>query len=539
MAVVAQWLGNGLSEGPLTSDTAGEGDTSFFVAVPENCSVVNSGPRPPRARIGAGDGVYLSWGVNKLNHTFTECAVRMYAEFESWSAEPSVSFIQGFSGPAQWKLDIAGSTETHPGQVRLLNASNTLLADSGSDVVPLNTLVRIELVITAAGDMTAYVYLGDSTTALFTVNATGLTTPTFTALRVGNTAASVAGETWYMDDLMLSDTAELIGPWEVEGSAEAKWSLWEDGVEKPLTLAGVYNGTSIVNAVVDRETFSNSHLLIGAQVEPASLAQFQSDNATMGPWTVHRAFDSGGFPASFSTSAARWDVGRWATVYSCKPNLDDLASGTLDVAAQAFLLSIPEDHPTFVTIWHEADVKIKKGSAPWDASQYKAGWRRLFSIVRELNRPNIYTTLILGNYVFINPQSGATMEDLWPGNDESGKPYVDVLAFDGYTYEFEPPEVLWGPGVAFAKSKGVDWGIGEIGFSANVVDGAGAAEWMQQQADYCATTGTGRHGSAAYMCWFNSTVGGVPKCPSTFPETQIKSRSISKQYYRPYKEYVL
>lgn len=285
---------------------------------------------------------------------------------------------------------------------------------------------------------------------------------------------------------------------------------------------------------------SGTGMLVGITAEPASLEAFETANSAMGPWTVHRAFNSGGFPATWAASSAGWDVGRWASVWSGKPDCVQMASGALDTAARNFLLSIPDTHTAFVTIWHESDVKIKQSTAPWTAAQYKAAWQRFFSIARELNKPHLYTTLIWGNYIYISPRSGVTMSDLWPGNDSSGRPYVDVIGFDGYSYGAnETGAYMWGPGREFAHSKGVGWGIAEIGFSSQISSGANAATWMQAQADYAAANGAGPHSSAAYLCWFNSTVGGTLKCPEHFSQTRAQSALISQQYFSPYTTFVL
>lgn len=284
-------------------------------------------------------------------------------------------------------------------------------------------------------------------------------------------------------------------------------------------------------------------MLVGAAVSSTTAA---SDNtawddlaASAGPWTVRRSYNPGAIPATWASSAAGPDVGRCASVWSAKPDVTQMANGALDGATRSFLQSIPDSHTAFVTIWHEPDVKIKQGGST-TASQYIAAWRRFFGLVREVAKPHVYTCLIVSNYCWVNPVAGATITDLWPGNDANGRPYVDVLAQDGYGYpDYLSGEATFGAGRGAADGYGVAWAIGEIGFGSTMTDGAGAATWMQTQTDYAATHGAGLHSSAAFLAWFDSRVGGVKPAPSSFPETVTKSAAISQQYYLPYTQFVL
>ncbi|MFV2172352.1 hypothetical protein ACFHW2_11780 [Actinomadura sp. LOL_016] len=287
---------------------------------------------------------------------------------------------------------------------------------------------------------------------------------------------------------------------------------------------------------------SGSGLLVGAAIDPPNQTGFTQANTQMGPWTVHRGFTSGGFPAAgWSGTTCGWDPGRWASVWSGKPSPTSLASGSLDNATRNFLLSIPASHTAFVTIWHESDVKIKQGTAGYSAAQYKAAWQRFFAIVREVqaDRPHLYGCLIFGSYSYINPKPGATLPELWPGNGSDGRPLVDLVAFDGYAFTGnESGSYMWGAGRQFADQHGVAWGIAEAGLAQGVTGPAGAT-WMQTQADYAAVNGAGPHSSAAFLCWFGSTVGDVLATPGHYSQTRAKSAAISQQYYSPFTEFRL
>lgn len=284
-------------------------------------------------------------------------------------------------------------------------------------------------------------------------------------------------------------------------------------------------------------------MLVGAAVSTSAgsdVPTFETVNASAGPWTVRRSYNSGAIPATWAASAAGGDVGKWASVWSAKPDPVAMANGSLDTATRSFLQSIPDSHTAFVTVWHEADVKIKQETAPYTAAQYQASLRRFCELVREVAKPHVYTTLIVGNYCWINPQPGALITDLWPGNDASGRPLVDVLAQDGYGYASNlDGAATFGAGRQAAADYGVTWGIAEIGLGTDVTSGSMGATWMQTQADYAATHGAGIHNSAAFLAWFNSAVGGVLPTPETFPQTITKSAAISQQYFLPYTSFVL
>lgn len=291
-------------------------------------------------------------------------------------------------------------------------------------------------------------------------------------------------------------------------------------------------------------TGGGTGMLVGAAVSSTTGGSdndaYDSLAASAGPWTVRRSYNPGAIPTSWAASAAGPDVGRCASVWSAKPDPVQMANGALDNATRSFLLSIPDSHTAFVTVWHEPDVKIKQQTASYTAAQYKAALRRFCQLVREVAKPHVYTTLAVGNYCWLNPKPGALITDLWPGDDATGRPLVDVLAQDGYGFATNlDGAATFGQGRQAAADYGVAWGIAEVGLGSDMTNAAVAATWMQTQADYAAAHGAGPHGSAAFLAWFNSAVGGVLPTPQQYPQTMTKSAAISQQYYLPYTAFVL
>lgn len=276
----------------------------------------------------------------------------------------------------------------------------------------------------------------------------------------------------------------------------------------------------------DPGTGNRNTMLVGAAGTSLSGSDFPALDAAAGPFTVRRSYDTN-LPATFAASVAGIDVGKRASVWSCKPDLAALAAGTLDNAIRAFVQSIPDTHVAWLTVWHEPDGKIRKGQITLAA--YLPAFRRFCQVVKSVGKPHVYTTQILEAWSGQTPKAGSTYADLWPGDG-----YVDTFGVDGYSNTGSGAG-LWGPAVNFARSKGIPWGIAEVG-CATTPDTA----WMQAQADYAGSTAAGGGRTrAAYFCWFSNATGGVLPTPGTDPAMQAKAKSISQAYYTDVNSYLL
>lgn len=273
------------------------------------------------------------------------------------------------------------------------------------------------------------------------------------------------------------------------------------------------------------QLLTGTQMLVGAASQNTSGSDFPALDSLAGPYTVRRSYNGGAIPATWSATVAGIDVSHRASVWSAKPDLAQLAAGSLDASINAFLATIPSTHVAFVTIWHEPDGKIRKGQ--FTLAQWKPAFQHFCDLVHAAGKPHLYTTLILEAWSGQHPSTGTTYADLWPGSG-----YVDVFGVDGYS-NTGSDSALWGPAVTFASSKNVAWGIGEVG-CATTYD----TTWMRKQATYAATHGAGGHTSAAYFCWFSSNNGVIPT-PGTDPNADAVSRSISTQYFINYSTFSL
>jgi hypothetical protein len=271
-------------------------------------------------------------------------------------------------------------------------------------------------------------------------------------------------------------------------------------------------------------------MLIGAASANLSGSDFAALDTVAGPYTCRRSYDVT-LPASFAASAAGIDVGLRASIWSCKPDLDQLASGALDSAIRAFVASIPPTHVCWLTAWHEPDAKIRQDV--FTLAAYLPAFTRWCQVVKaaavEFGRPHVYTAQVMTTWSGQHPQAGSTFPEMWPGDG-----LVDCFAVDGYSNVGSGAD-LWGPAVTFAAGKGIPWGIGEVG-CVTTMDVA----WMQAQADYAgATAAGGRHTRAAFLAWFSNATGGVLPTPGTDAAAQAKSKQIAQQYYTDVNSYLL
>jgi hypothetical protein len=267
-------------------------------------------------------------------------------------------------------------------------------------------------------------------------------------------------------------------------------------------------------------------MLVGAASQELSGSDFPALDAVAGPWTIRRSYggQADGIPRSFADSVAGIDVGKRASVLSLKPDLTAMADGSLDAAVTAFVRSIPAGHRTFLTIWHEADGKIRNGKFTLEA--WMAAFKRFCDLVHRTGGPTVYTALILEAWSGQHPEPGSTYEELWPGLDATGCPYADVFSVDGSS-DSGSEESLWGPAREFAKHVGVPWAISEIGCKQEL-----SVDWMARNAVYAADH------AAAFLCWFSNDNNAVPT-PGTDPAADARSHQISLTYYTDPATYVL
>jgi hypothetical protein len=286
-----------------------------------------------------------------------------------------------------------------------------------------------------------------------------------------------------------------------------------------------------------------SGILFGASVTAGATGQtfFNTTQATAGPWSVARRYQSGLFATTFAadSSGCADDIGKRMTVYSCKPDMTTMANGGYDARLTGFANSIPDSHPTVMICWHEPDVKFRQ--AGFDIPLWKQANTRFMSVLKALGKPHLYTAICLTNWSAIGGVPVSSQPPaFWFGPDGASR-LIDIVAWDMYmtsntitTAAHEQAAM-----VAFTDSHGAGYGISEIGIHDAVTNFTNVATWMHSQSDYAAATPCGPHDSAAFLTWFNSSNASALPVPSTDSHMMTASNQIATQYYMPYTEFVL
>lgn len=195
------WQGDGLSAGPLTTSSAGTGDTAFST-VTGSLTIVESGVRSPRILLPDAAGIKRVhwWPLDSA--PLSQYAVRWYQTFGGYS--PSEIYLaNGLSSGDRWSVRM-----TSGGNLRLRDdaAGSTLWTGT---VIPLNQSVRFELVVNGAA-VSLRAYRGD-TDIQYTGTTATLSNSAINELRFGF-SSSVASTAVTYDDIAFHSAAEEIGP---------------------------------------------------------------------------------------------------------------------------------------------------------------------------------------------------------------------------------------------------------------------------------------------------------------------------------------
>lgn len=158
-----------------------------------------------------------------------------------------------------------------------------------------------------------------------------------------------------------------------------------------------------------------------------SLAEFNADNAAVGPTLVRRTYNQA-LPASWAASNAAQDVaaGR-ESLWSWKPDLISFPTSTsAKNAFSAFLDTIPDGHPCIIMAWHEPenDVPDQYTLAQWGALQ-----NAVHTITKSKNRPELRTGIcLMGPWTF-DTRSG---RQGWAWESIMDLDLIDVVGIDPY-----------------------------------------------------------------------------------------------------------
>lgn len=235
----------------------------------------------------------------------------------------------------------------------------------------------------------------------------------------------------------------------------------------------------------------------------------------VGALEIRRVFDPA-FKTDFMLLAGS-DVGKRATHYSFKPDINAMASGALDAKVQTLLDSIPAGHRTILTIWHEPEDNFTTSA---QQATYRAAWQRFADLVHASARPELTTSWVMMSYSWWG-MSGRDPMNWYPGDA-----YVDSVGIDTYNEgslngtrwdspgrgmglpaegdTALPGGYVYGGAIPWIQSRGKAWGVAEFASLENVneIDGGWTdvdtkARWIRQAVRFYVAEG------ASYIEYFH------------------------------------
>lgn len=247
-------------------------------------------------------------------------------------------------------------------------------------------------------------------------------------------------------------------------------------------------------------TTSTGGTLFGASVyedgRTWSDAVADSD-AAYGGMDVVRVFYSG-LPSKWPGRAG--EVGG-PVVVSFKAAPGEVVAGKYDSYLADWFAKAPRDRDIWWTYWHEPEDDVERGA--FRAELWRDAYRRIAGLADAAANPKLHNTIILMCWT-VNPGSGRTFENYFPGAD-----VVDALGWDCYSHPADPttysrPEDMYGRAVAKSRELGLPFGIAETGSRLVPGDESGErrAAWLRQVARYLADR------DASFVTYFDSVVGG-------------------------------
>lgn len=235
MPIVRNWSGDGLSPGTLTTSSAGTGDNAFNTVTGGGITIVNSGERAPRIQFAASDVLQrVTWNFAVQS----ELGLRWVEETPSVpTANQSVAIVQGLTtGQTVQSFRVE---RTNAGTLRLRNTANAIIGNDSAGSIPYGVPVRYEVQVTTGGVLTASAY-SMSGTLYATTTASGAET-THDGIRIGGASNVVGNPTHFYDDIILTNTAAIVGP--------TTTTLFPTAITAP---SWTQNGSSLLSSLTDQ-----------------------------------------------------------------------------------------------------------------------------------------------------------------------------------------------------------------------------------------------------------------------------------------------
>lgn len=208
MTTLIQWSGDGLS-GNLTTSSADANDTAPSFITGATPTIEPAGPRSPAIRFAQVDTTanYASWIFSADD--LSSYAIRIYVLFGAGfvaSGQGSLArVVNAAESLLSWGVEV-----TSGGLLRIID-KNGGTAATGTVALSSGVWYRVEAVVNGSS-YSVYAYQEEQTTVVDTVTATLASPVSGGRVRLGNAAGSPIAPAFYVDDLLVTNTAEQVGP---------------------------------------------------------------------------------------------------------------------------------------------------------------------------------------------------------------------------------------------------------------------------------------------------------------------------------------
>mgnify|MGYP007116815607 CR=1 FL=1 len=212
MAHILSWEGDGLSNGVLTTASAGIGDTAptQINLKAATATIVSAGGRAPAIQLqetSVGSSAWVGWSFDPS----TTVALRLY--FTPTTTLATTHAIFSLRDSSQTR--IADVIITSAGAVRVYDVDNAYQAIGGNGTITVGTTYRFEMTLdTITGTLNIAIYNGHSSNAVasqeavagnFIIESAGY-------FRLGKNTTTQQAETQLWDDIVLTTDQIFIGP---------------------------------------------------------------------------------------------------------------------------------------------------------------------------------------------------------------------------------------------------------------------------------------------------------------------------------------
>lgn len=178
----------------------------------------------------------------------------------------------------------------------------------------------------------------------------------------------------------------------------------------------------------------------------------------------------------------------------------------------------------YFTLNHEPETRDSAGNG--EAEEYVAAWRTMVEMLRqtEPHGDEVRTVIVLTRGAYAR----GGVHDWYPGDD-----VVDVIGVDPYNWylcqgsrrDWQDPESLLAPALAFAAERGKPLAVPEIASTEDPTDAGRKADWVHQLGQYL------NSGELAapieFVAWFNVHDRSWPNCNWAYNSTPDSAQAVT------------